>query len=198
MTTRIEKDFYFQAAVRFEDKFYLNIYDLTLSMLVETESIREQNVAMDRVTYFLNNILENCVFVSYKETEAIELYEKAGLKICTTPDEPYDQVISLILLLKLNAILENKLFITDMILGSKLSDGVKFSIVPEIASNVYEDPGWYNDSSTSIRHENKLSRKKEKIVKLFNADDWNDIGLGWKEKTKSSEKVLILTPEKKK
>lgn len=196
MTTRIEKDFYFQAAVRFENKFYLNIYDLTLSMLVETESTREQNVAIERINYFLNTVLENCVFVYYTETEAIELYEKAGLKVCSTPEEPYDQIISLILILKLNAILENKLFITDMIMGSKLSDGIKFSVVPEVASNMYKEPGWYNDSSTCIRHQNKISKRKEKIVKLFDADDWNDLGLSWKEKPKTSKKVQILDTDK--
>ncbi len=30
MTTRIEKDFYFQTGVHFENKFYVNSYDLTL------------------------------------------------------------------------------------------------------------------------------------------------------------------------
>lgn len=197
MTTRIEKDFYFQAAVRFEGKFYLNIYDLTLSMLVETESTREQNVAIERINYFLNSIVENCIFVCYTETEAIELYEKAGLKVCSTPEEPFDQIIALILILKLNSIIENKLFITDMILGSKLSEGIKFSVVPEVASSLYKEPGWYNDSSTSIRHQNKLSKKKEKIVKLFDADDWNDLGLGWRENSKPSKKVIVLDPEKK-
>ena len=72
MTTRIEKDFYFQAAVHFEGKFYINSYDLTLSVLVETDSIREQNVAMDRATHFLTAVLQNSLLINSKETEAIE------------------------------------------------------------------------------------------------------------------------------
>lgn len=198
MTTRIEKDFYFQAAVRFENKFYLNIYDLTLSMLVETESIREQNIAIERINYFLNHVLENAIFVSENEIEAITLYENAGLKVCTTPEEPYDQVVSLILILKLNAILENKLFITDMNMGSKLSDGIKFSVVPEIAVNVFKKNNWYNEPNLSIRCNDKLENKRQKIVKLFDTEaDWNEIGLNWKEKKNKTEKILVLDPEKK-
>lgn len=197
MTTRIEKDYYFQAAVRFEGKFYLNMFELTLSMLVETENIREQNIAIERLNYFFSNVLDNCIFVMHTDTEAIELYEKAGLRVCTTPEEPFDQIISMILILKLNAILEGKLFITDMLIGSKLSDGIKFSVVPEIAESIYKDSNWYNDSSTNIRHAVKIKNKKDKIVKLFEIDDWIDIGLTWKEKSNNTDKVVVIDPKKK-
>lgn len=194
MTTRIEKDYFFQAAVRFEGKFYVNVYELTLSMLVETDSIREQTIAIERIDYFLHHILENCVFVSHEEKECIEKYEHAGIKVCTTPEEPYDQIISLILILKLNAILENKLEITDMIFGSKLSDGVRFSVVPEIASNIFKEDCWYNHSCTNIKHSEK-NKSKNKIVKLFGTD-WEEIGLSWKEKNKNPENIIVLEPEK--
>lgn len=197
MSTRIEKDFFFQAAVKFQDQFILNMYEITTSMLVETEDTREQNVAIERLNYFLHNILENSVFVVHKDTQSIENFEKAGIKVCTTPEEPYDQVISMILILKLNAIMENKLFITDMILTSKLSEGIKFSMVPEVAESIYEDD-WYNSSSTNIKHINKGNSKRDiKIVNLFEMTEWADVGLGWKDKAKTNEKVLVIEPKKK-
>lgn len=185
MTTRIEKDFYFQAGVRFEGKFYMNVYDLTLSILVETDSIREQNIAIERIDYFFSNVLENSIFVLHSEKESIELYEKAGLHVCTTPEEPYDQIIALILLLKLNAIIEGKLYITDITMGSKLSEGIKFCVVPEIATNIFKGDFWYNKSNTSIRDSTNSNSKKDKVVNLFDVYDWNDIGLCWKEKAKT-------------
>lgn len=198
MSTRIEKDFFFQAAVRFEEKFYINLYEFTLSMLVETENIREQNIAIERLDYFIHRILENSIFVYKEETKAIDAYEKAGIKICTTPEEPYDQIIALILLLKLNAIMENRLFITDMTFGSKLSDGVRFSVVSEIANDIFKEDGWHNSACTNIKNFEKINKSKDKIVKLFEYSDWADIGLSWKEKSKNSEKILIYDPEKKK
>lgn len=197
MTTRIEKDFFFQAAVRFDKIFYLNMYELTISMLVETDNIREQNIAIERLNYFLHNVIENSVFVVHTDVEAIECFEKAGIKVCTTPEEPYDQIISMLLILKLNAIMENKLFITDMILGSKLSDGIKFSMVPEVAESIYKDNNWYNDSCINMRHTIKSSKRKDKIVKLFEIDNWADIGLGWKDKTKTNDKILVIEPKNK-
>ena len=71
--TRIEKDWNFNAAVHFDGKFIINNYDLTVSMMVETESNHEQNVAMERLDYFINNILDSCIFISNSETKSIEI-----------------------------------------------------------------------------------------------------------------------------
>lgn len=189
MTTRIEKDFVFQAAVYFEKTFLLNIYDLKLSMLVETDSVREQNIAMERMHYILEECLENCVFLNETEKDKICDFQKTGIKVCTIPEEPYDQILSLIVLLKLNAVMEGKLYITDLVLSSKLSSGVRFNAVTEVAENLFSGNYWYNKNTTEI-NDLSVENKKQKIVKLFNDENWDSIGLVWKEKSKSSKKKV--------
>jgi len=178
--TRIEKDWNFNAAVHFDGKFIINNYDLTVSMMVETESNHEQNIAMERLDYFINNILDSCVFISNSETKSIGNYTNAGIKTCLVPEEPYDQIVGLVLLLKLNSILENRMIITDITFSSNLSDNVRFHIVEEIAENLYSGDNWWNDSSTKLYDSPKLTDKKTKIVKLFD-DEWVSLGLSWKE-----------------
>ena len=131
MSTRIERDFSFQAGVHFEGSFIMNIYNLTLAMEVETESITEQNIAMDRIIYFLEDSLANSVFVQTSDKKAIEKYTQADIKVCTVPEEPYDQIITMLLILKLNNITEGRLNITDIFLESELSDSVRFKQVIE-------------------------------------------------------------------
>jgi hypothetical protein len=99
MNTRIERDFDFQAAVYFEDRFIMNTYSISLGMMVSTESIREQNVAMDRMSYFLNECIESCVFIKSTEKKMIEKYVAAGLKVSTLPEEPYDQIVTMLSLI---------------------------------------------------------------------------------------------------
>ena len=53
MNPKIEKTFTLYAAVHFQDKFIINLYDFSVSMEVETDSVKEQNIAMDRIKYFL-------------------------------------------------------------------------------------------------------------------------------------------------
>jgi hypothetical protein len=73
----------------------MNVYNLTLLMEVETLSIVEQNIAMDRIIYFLEDTLANSVFVESTEKKAIEKYTQADIKVCTVPEEPYDQIITI-------------------------------------------------------------------------------------------------------
>jgi hypothetical protein len=197
MNTRIERDFEFQAAVYFDGNLLMNTYAVGLSMLVTTESIPEQNIAMDRISYFLSESLESCVFVKSTEKKVIEKYVAADLKVSTLPEEPYDQIISILLLTKLNAITEKRLIITDIRITTKLSDGVSFLYDNEDSAGPFEQMGWWHESGTSISDLHKVQNKKDKIVKLVNkTHDWNDPLLMWQEKNIKSSEIVFMTEDK--
>jgi hypothetical protein len=197
LTTRIERDFSFQAGVYFKEEFLMNVYTISLYMDVETESIREQNVAMERIKYFLNDCLENSIFVQDTEHKVIEKYSTCGFKVCTVPEEPYDQIVTILLLTKLNSITEGRLVITDITLGSRISDQVKFSYDIESPRGPLEIPGWWTDSGTSIADPIKKSIRKDKIVKLFKTQstDWAEHNLIWKEKDPKIKSEIVFTTE---
>lgn len=180
MPARIEKEFLFDTAVHFENNFLINNFYLYLHMTVNTDSGHEQNVAIERVNYFLSNIVEHSIFISEKDKDSISKYEKAGINILTLPDEPYDQIIACILMCKLNAIMEDKIQVDQIILGSKLTAGIKFNIYFEEAEQYSSTQNWWNESTTNTQI--KTKSKKEKVVKLFEQDDWKELGLIWKEK----------------
>ena len=187
MSTRIEKDFYFQTAVHFEGKFYINSFELTLSMLVETESIREQNVAMDRATYFIMEILQDSILVNSNETQAIERYKAAGIKVCEIPEEPYDQMVAMVLLLKLNSIMENRLQITDLVIGSTMSEGIRYNLVSEVAESYMSGNYWWTKPTICLCNDESVA-SVDNVVKLFDDRDWKELGLSWKEKAKKGKK----------
>lgn len=190
MSTRIEREFTFQAGVHHEGAFMMNLYEISLSMDVETESMKEQNIAMDRILYFLNECLANSVFVHHTEQKMIEKYYQANIKVCILPEEPYDQIITLLLLLKLNAIIEDKLLITDIVLVSALSDQVKFLYDIETANNHPFGKGWWTESNLSIADTVK-SNKKDKIVRLIKHSDWANVGLDWNDKFIAPREIIF-------
>ena len=104
MNPRIEKDFVFETAVHFENKFMINFYELTLLMDVTTDNHHEQNIAIERINYFIEHFIDSGIFVAANQEKVIANYENAGIRVLTLPEEPYDQIIGLILLLKLNAL----------------------------------------------------------------------------------------------
>ena len=184
MNTRIERDFCFQTGLYFEDKFHIGIYDITLSMLVETESIKEQNIAMDRIIYFLHEVVQNSVLVHSSNRDAIEKYQSVDLKVCELPEEPYDQILAMILLLKMNSIAEDRLKITDLVIGSSLSDGVRFNIVSEVAESAFSGRYWWNSPCAAINSRDYEIGDNSKVIKLF-TDDWVNLGLSWRDMAKN-------------
>lgn len=180
MIAKISKEFAFESAIHFEDSFIINFFNIDLQMEIHTEDHREQNIAIERVNHYINTYIENCIFVHDKDDKAIKKYEEAGLRVLILPEEPYDQIIGVILMMKFNAIMENKVVITDIIIHSKLSANIKFHTQVE-ESEDFLGNYWWNDPSTSYKLANQKN-KKEKIVKLFDNSDWASIGLIWKDK----------------
>lgn len=186
MTAHIEKQYFFNAAIHFENNFMINNYELTLYMAVETDCIREQHVGIDRLNYMIYNQFEDSIFIAKEHEECIENYERAGLHVLIIPEEPYDQIVGMIILQKLNAVLDGKIKITDISFGSKVNHGIKFCVPSEHSEEVFSGKHWWNNGSTSIRDDHK----KEKIVNLFNDDDWAKLELSWKEKPNTAPKLI--------
>jgi|TARA_R110002124_G_scaffold87305_1_gene224786 hypothetical protein len=184
MSQRIERDFVFDTAIHFGNTFYLNQYSMTLSMLIETTNIVEQNIALERIQHFIATQIHGCLFISETETNATAKYKDAGISICTLPDEPHDQIISMVLLQKFNSVTEGRIAVTDLILGSTFSDGVRFHTVSEVAEDsIDHNPElWWNCSTLCIEHTVCPSGGDEKIVKLFSEDAWEKLDMGFSKK----------------
>jgi hypothetical protein len=178
MKAKVQKDFTFQSAIHLYDEFMINNFNIDLMISVESDDQREQNVAIERVNYFLLHHIDNCIFVFEDDKKAIDRYEKAGLRVLTLIEEPFDQIIGMVLLRKLNAIMEGKLVVEDIIIHSKLSSDIKFRISVE-ETEEYAGNYWWNQKSTTTKIAS--NNKKDKVVKLFD-NDWEEIGLVWKDK----------------
>lgn len=189
MSTRIEKDLGFSTAIHFADTFMLNEYLMTLSMLVETEDIGEQNIALERLIHFVIHILNNCIFINENNVKEIKKYKEAGIRVCELPDDPFDQIISMALLQKFNSITEGRIKITDCTLSSHLSEGVRFCTVSEVVESNIDQSNfkWWNCSTLCIEHSKPIDGDNN-IVKLFSNDEWEKLSLNFNKKGKKSTK----------
>ena len=148
---------------------------------------------MNRLEYFIKAVIANVVFVNREEVDIITKYESAGIRVCELPEYPLDQVIAIVLLLKMNAITEGKLNITHMSFKSQLSDDVEYLIDIEDAFEPYDNKNsWWNDSGSNIS-DNKKTNKKDKIVKLHKDNEWTELDLGWKHSCKPETSEIIFT-----
>jgi hypothetical protein len=178
MSNKIQKEFTFMTAVHFNGKYMVNLYEMNAIMIIESLDSDNQNIAIERISHFIGSTIEDVIFICDKEKEAIEKYKNAGMKVCTIPEEPYDQIIGLILMNKCNAIMENKIVMTDIVFGSKLSNLIKFELTAETAQAEFNGNHWWN--LPTLCTETKKT-KKDKIVNLHDhkSDDWAELELTW-------------------
>jgi hypothetical protein len=157
---------------------------------VDTPSISEQNIAMERVKFYLHECLQHSVFVNQEDSDAIEKYVKAGMNVSTLPEDPYDQIIGIMLMTKLNSITEGRLNITDLSIESAMSDGVSCCMSDDESLGPFYDKGWWNDSSQKI---NNITDKNKKIVKLSKSKtEWQDVYLDWEEKANITTSEIVF------
>lgn len=178
MTARIHRNFEFFSGVYFSGDYYVNAYNFDCTFNVEAESISEQNTALERIKYYIAECLEHSVFISEKEEQVIDKFQSAGMTVCTLPEDPYDQIIGIMLMMKLNAIAEGRLVITDITIESRMSDGVSCLHSEEDSIGPFAKKGWWNDNT--IRTTEVKPKLKKNVVSLAKIrGDWTDLNLGW-------------------
>jgi hypothetical protein len=193
MTARVSRDFAFDAGTHTDNAFVINHYQMTLNIDVYSDNIREQNIALERIKYIIEVCLENSVLVRDTHTSAIAAYQAAGLKVCSLPEEPYDQIVAAVLLSKLNVVTEDKVAVTDITIVSKLCDGVNFIISQdEVASFSNKVGVWWTENSPAII--SHLKKERAKIVEMKkDCPGWTELGLTWKDQEISNNEITFST-----
>lgn len=192
MTTRVKREFSFVAGIWLEGEYQIGLYSFVVFIEIFTDNPYEQSVALERMKYFTDECLTNCVFVEATEKKVIDTLTGLGMKVCVLPLEPYDQAIAIPLLMKLNAITEGKFHITNMSFKSQISDDVEYLIDIEDEVEAYNTKNsWWNDSGSNIS--DKKSNKKDKIVKLHKDNEWSELDLSWKHSCKPETSEIIFT-----
>jgi hypothetical protein len=101
-----------------------------------------------------------------------------------------------LLLLKLNAITDGKLHITEISLRSGLSDDVKFVYdIQTVTNHPFGNKGWWANCNTTISDLAKTT-KKDKIVRLVK-QHWDSVGLDWEQKEHTTTEIIFSTDHEK-
>jgi hypothetical protein len=195
MTARIKRSFEFFSGVHIASEVYMTNYVVEFEFMVNTGTITEQNIAMDRVTYFISEKLDNSIFILQTDIDNIQKLLDTNINLVLLPEEPFDQMIAVMLMSKINAILEDRLIATDITLTSRLSDGVTFMHGIEEGLGPFSLNGWWSDSSPNTVTK-PLKSKSKKIVKLTkHVHSWDELDLSWVESKKQNNSAEVVFVE---
>ena len=190
MNVRLKKTLGWYCGIVHQDQFSANHCSTELSMITVAPSNEEQNIAYERMKFFIHHVLEDSILICERNPK-LEAYQNTGARIITFPEEPIDQVVGMLLYLKLNAIMENRMVITDVEFWSKSGDSVSYlHSVGESLGPLSHD-GWWSDTRPcwSLPLDRSTS---DKIVSLGRVPEWADYDLDWQDNPHTDQHSVVF------
>jgi predicted Fe-Mo cluster-binding NifX family protein len=178
MNVRLEYDMNWRAAIWFEDRLQINDYSAELSIYTNTMDHQDHVTSMARLNHFMYHELTNTVFIKQDNQDQLRALAAAGIKVTTLPEEPIDQIIGIALYCKLNAILEQRMMVTNVTIQSLLGDNVRYLHSSQESLGPCSESGWWTDPGP-IHSNFKPAAGNRRVVKLNRTPTWRDLDLGW-------------------
>ena len=182
MNIRLQYDIEFLAGIYYEDQLQMNSYSASLSLVTRSKDAKSTNIAMDRLKAFVYGELESTVFINQVHRERAEMMQIMGVNVTTLPEEPVDQIIGMMLYYKLNAIMEGRMTVTRLDLGSVLGDSVWYQHdAEEDSPGPFRAEGWWHEPT--VQHNTiEADGLAANVLKVV-PNAWVEYGLTWPEDT---------------
>ena len=116
----------FTSTILLHESLLPNTYKISLTFNSNTDNIKNQNRAFDRIKFLFQNMLHNGLIMNYKNKHADGLSQYSD-KIIMIPEEPFDQIMVAIIHSKLVNIVEGNIQITEVQLNSWQGDNVTYT-----------------------------------------------------------------------
>jgi hypothetical protein len=185
MNVRIKFPINFTAGIFYHDELQMNNYSVSLSMLTNSLDGKINNIALDRIKYFIYTEIDSTIFINSADTERCAKFIDAGLKITTIPDTPVDQLVGIMLYHKLSAITEERLLIDEVEISSSLGEGLIYIHGEHENVDELAIPDWWK--SVDMVHCDPDLIDSDEIVTLANLNIWRDLNLEWPDEEKEPE-----------
>lgn len=191
-----------RSVITLEDYVNPNEYTAKIYMDINTDSGEEQNIAFERCKVFIDAILDNSFLISIDNPLLPFLKKKTKQKIVTLPTEPLDLVVASVLFHKLNAIVEDRLVITQVNLKSRQGEDVWIHydqdfadnssfFQPEIFKKLNEMPWW---TRSDVSHSDWYEESKKEFKYHKHAVDWEK-SLHWNQEDVKLDKMPAWKPK---
>jgi hypothetical protein len=175
---RLQQHTDFLANVYFNDQLMVNQYLLQVDLLSNHHDPEHVTNALHRMTAFLNVELNDAIFIHQDQVDQIDLLQELNANIVTVPEDPVDQVVGLALFHKLNAIMEDRVRVTEIRIQSKVGDNIWFMIDEDMEIDTFDDStAWWHQSSTCHNCCDVLPESSN--VAALPVSGWGDYALDW-------------------
>ena len=198
MNVRLEHQFQFTAGTYLDSHLHMNNYYVKTEMITLSVDGIEQNIALDRIRHMLFKHFQDCVFVQSTQVDAIDKLQSADINTVILPETPVDQIVGMMLYCKLNAIMQERMVITQLKISSDLGQNLWYLQCEEEDVGPFEELSWWHtpDPNTFEKNTNYSN-----IIRLQKNNSWHDYHLEWDDEllvTNEDSTVLTFGKDDKK
>lgn len=166
-----------------------NTYAVSMQLLTVTKNKKDINIALERLKVFLFSELAHTVFVNREYSEHTDMLQILGSNVTQLPEEPVDQVIGIMLYCKLNAIMENRMQITQLDIASQLGDNIWYKHGEDDDLGPFCQDGWWH--KPSVQHQNDEQLDTPANVVNLQRTGWVDYGLSWSDDIETAGNTVV-------
>ena len=159
----------FKSIIIVDNELFQNEYDVQLEIKPTTSNLKTQSAYFERLKLLFENVFHNTI-TSYRSDPLYQILRKSTMnRFIELPKPPYDQLMASVCFCKANAILDGKIHVKSLTLGSFQGDGIKYKVdknakeltlldVNEWFSEKYKkfDPWWLRPDTAT--YDNEMSK----------------------------------------
>jgi hypothetical protein len=189
MNVQLKKRFEIMTGMVYDDQFATNRYQIKIDLLTVSDDHEQQNIAYDRMKFWIYRVMQDGILMS-ENSDLLEKWADTGARVMALPEEPVDQVVGIMLYLKLNAIMENRMVVTGIEISSTEGDDTVYVHHHGEALGVLANDGWWTDARPCWILP-QTNRNHGKIVTLDRTPEWGDCDLDWNDKKDNKDTVVF-------
>ena len=189
MNVRLNYNLSFTAGVFYNGSMIMNSYHVRVWLTTNHSDPASQNIAFERLKYFVYNTLDSSIFINSENQEQCQKYADAGIKITTLPGDPVDQLIGIVLHCKLKSIMEDRILIDETEISSSLGEHITYLHCEGETVNLSQYPDWCLASDLS--HYDSTLVETDNVLSMPKAGAWRDLDLAWPDE---SEQTVTSPP----
>lgn len=176
MNVRLKKNWGVSCGIIWDDRYRIISYSIMAKMVTKVADGSQQNIAYERMNHWICEVMQDSVLMG-SENQAISAFQATGQQVIVIPGEPIDQFIGMMLYCKLNAVAEQRLQITELLISSDLGDRVVYAHGSDEALDQFAEPGWWHDAGPGCA--GPARPRQGKVINLARSAEWHDLGLAW-------------------
>ncbi len=165
----------FFAGIHTPHGIIMNRYHVDIQMITLTDSVLDNNIAVERIKYIIDEEYCSSILINEKEKTAKALLEEAGLRCIAFPSNPIDQMVGMSIFHKLTNVVGPVVQILDVNIHSDIGS-VVYLHNEEESSPLDETEGWWHSNDPSC-----LSTGANNKVVTLRLPTWKKLGLEWEE-----------------